>query len=111
VAVRRWVSVVGSSWHRLGLASEGRRRGYHPIQLGRMRLDESVTIHEIKSESYIIHPMGMGRCLAWRILGRQSQIQRAQLRPGSGLCGSNPDHTWLIQRPEAYDTPSWDKFA
>jgi hypothetical protein len=87
VAVHQWVSVVGSSWRHLGPASEGRRRGYYPIQLGRMRLDESVTIREIKSEPYIIHPMAMGRCLAWQILGRQSQIQWAQLHTGSGLCG------------------------
>ena len=68
----------------------------HPIQLGWMRLDESVTIREIKFEPSIIHLMATGRCLAWLILGRQLQIQRAQLHTGSGLCGSNLDHTRLI---------------
>jgi hypothetical protein len=57
LAVRRWVSAVESSWHCLGPASEGRRHGYRPIQFGRMRLEGSVTIREIKSEPYVIDPM------------------------------------------------------
>jgi hypothetical protein len=57
LAVRRWVSAVESSWRRLGLASERRRYGYRPIQFGRVRLEESVSIREIKSVLYVIDLM------------------------------------------------------